>query len=300
MISETSAQPSGFSLPTAEEPSAGGFIDKQLSRAHILHDMVYHLGAINTSKVLYNRIIGLQSQYDLITVNEPQIRFPLHLAINPTDLHGYTEVFKDNAYSLPERLEDSVNGRQIVDLGGFTGMAAAFLASRHPDSPVLSVEPHHRNYTLLQTNAKPYGGQITPHFAAVSPVHGTALASHPSGQTHDYMGTNFSVEAEDGFSNPVSLDTLPSTIVPEDILAEMEGDTIGILKVDIEGAERALFLSKGIHELLSRTAVLMIETHDRLMPGCEQAVHTAVAQHPFHEQSFSSHTATFIQSQLIH
>lgn len=299
MASGVSVGGSEFELSAADEVLEESFIQQQMARGRMVQDMIHHLGFMNTCRVVYGRLAGAEERNDVITVNQPHLSFPVRMTINPIDLYNYEEVIKDRAYELPDGLHDDMNGRQIVDLGGFIGLAATFLASRYADSPVLSVEPHPRNYALLEANAEPYEGRIQTRFAAVSPVPGVALATHHGSHTQDYMGNNFSVDTDDGFSNLVPLDRLPPAITPEDIVAQTGGDTIGILKVDIEGAERALFRSEGIHELLSRTAVLMVETHDRLMPGCDEAVRSAVARHGFsEEESLSCHTTTFVQAGL--
>jgi Methyltransferase FkbM domain len=52
-------------------------------------------------------------------------------------------------------------------------------------------------------------------------------------------------------------------------------DRIDLLKVDVEGAERALLASSGRIEDVD---MMVIELHDRLQPGCTDAFTAATAE----------------------
>ena len=54
---------------------------------------------------------------------------------------------------------------------------------------------------------------------------------------------------------------------------------IDILKIDVEGAERAIFERKPAW--LSRVRALLIETHDQFVPGCSQAVFDALSSYQY-------------------
>ena len=274
----------------------GDFLEEQLGRAHRLRNMVELLGPVNTSRTLYARFAP-NSVTDIVINNQPRLRFPLQLTTTPSDTANYRDIFGDNDYELPKEFDELIDGLPIVDMGAFIGISAAYFASRYQRSQILAVEPHYRNYSLLEVNAKPYNGQITPIFGAISPKRGIAMPSHPSGtDPHAYMGNIFSVNGQNGFPHQAQVDRSPTAILPEDIADRVEG-SIGILKVDIEGAEKALFLSDGISELLRRTTVLMIETHDRFMSGCSQAVEAAVKHSRLKEIPLTPHTKTYVNKQ---
>jgi hypothetical protein len=54
---------------------------------------------------------------------------------------------------------------------------------------------------------------------------------------------------------------------------------IDILKIDIKGAETAVFEAPGCHAWLPRVRVLLIELHDHLYPGSEQTFLEAINQY---------------------
>jgi len=298
MAHEASVDGAGLQLDHPEEVT-NGFIQKQHDRIGMLRSMVDSIGVINTGRAVYDRMRsrGAYGRNDIVQATASQARFPLLVGINPNDLANYTEIFREDVYALPSEIADTVDGKYIVDLGAFTGLATAYLASRYRKSQLLSVEPNPRNYELLAANAEPFGEQIKPLFAAVSPVPGVVGASHPRGDAHDYMSIHFAVG--DTGLEPVPLARVPEVVTPTDIVRQTGEDAIGILKVDIEGAEQALFQSGAVDELLGRTAVLMIETHDRYVAGCTDAVRTAIMRNGFERHASESHTATFLNPDFV-
>jgi hypothetical protein len=84
-----------------------------------------------------------------------------------------------------------------------------------------------------------------------------------------------------------------ATITPDEILESAQGNEIGILKVDIEGAERELFLSGAIDTLLRQAGVLLVETHDQFQPGASEAVYNAAIRSGMLASSANPHTEMY-------
>jgi hypothetical protein len=68
-----------------------------------------------------------------------------------------------------------------------------------------------------------------------------------------------------------------------DILRESGFDHIDILKLDIEGAEKELF-REGWEEWLPKVRMIVIELHDRFVPGCSQSFYSAILKRPFRQE----------------
>ena len=60
---------------------------------------------------------------------------------------------------------------------------------------------------------------------------------------------------------------------------ELGLDTIDVLKVDIEGAEKEVF--SGEREWLAKVKVVILELHEEARPGCETAVSNAMNEFNF-------------------
>ena len=79
---------------------------------------------------------------------------------------------------------------------------------------------------------------------------------------------------------PVQIQALT---IPE--LVQLSGfKRIGILKIDIEGAEKELF-SSGFEDWLGLVDLLIIELHDNLRDGCSQAFYRALTHYEFSQFS---------------
>jgi hypothetical protein len=79
---------------------------------------------------------------------------------------------------------------------------------------------------------------------------------------------------------PVTDTACVPSITIGDILDQIGGQPIDLLKLDIEGSEFDLF-SKNAGQWLDRVKVIAIEFHDRFRPGCAHAFYSALAPRSF-------------------
>jgi FkbM family methyltransferase len=260
---------------------------KQIERAKRVVSIARSAGVMNAAKCIYSKITDTPMDHKM-RMHPSGLRFPIEMTTALSDIYNYDEVIRSRVYSLPSILRQRINGKPIVDMGAYIGLSAAYFASRHPDSPVLAVEPHDRNFRILSSNTAAYGGQIGVRQAAFVSQEGgvgrTILESPDAHMTHLY-----SADGTDG-GNP---GTIAEAMTPGRVLDEVDGAEIGLLKVDIEGAERDVFGSTGIDELLAQTQLLMIETHDRFVPGSSDAVEAAVANNGMQELAANPHTTVY-------
>ncbi len=73
-------------------------------------------------------------------------------------------------------------------------------------------------------------------------------------------------------------------ITIEKILEDSGRDRIGILKLDIEGAEKELFESN-YKNWIEKVDVLIIELHDRIKQSCAVSFFSVIDKEPFHQFS---------------
>ena len=132
--------------------------------------------------------------------------------------------------------------RFIVDAGGYIGDSAALFLSRYPNARCVVIEPGSA-YGWAVLNLRRYGERAV--------LHQAALMSSP--------GFCRVQEADTGSEAHVDINgTIKAITVPE-ILASSPHGRIDILKVDIEGAEVALFQSAA--EWLPFVDCITIELH---------------------------------------
>jgi FkbM family methyltransferase len=182
-----------------------------------------------------------------------------------SDRASFEHVF-GGAYELDVPTEPKL----IVDLGANAGYASVFFALRYPSARVVAVEPVPDNAKLVRKNVSRIGRVDVVEAAAWPRTVRLTLVDPGKG----YWGMRV---AEDP-AGAIAVVTVP------DLLERAGADRIDILKVDIEGAEEQLFSENT--GWLERVGLLVVELHDRFVPGCRAALDGALERSGvrFHEQ----------------
>ncbi|MGI6854034.1 FkbM family methyltransferase [Mesorhizobium sp. 1B3] len=148
----------------------------------------------------------------------------------------------------------------IIDAGGYIGTAAIVLAEAYPEATVVTLEPSKANFALLKQNVSNYKN-IVPMNKALAPEPGvTTLNNRGTGQ----WGFTIVSRPED---NPASeaMEQVECVTIGM-LMAQFGASGIGVLKLDIEGGERALFSTDT--GWIAKTEAICIELHDRIVHGC--------------------------------
>ena len=166
-----------------------------------------------------------------------------------TDRFAFEEIFMRGDYDV---FHSDESPRNIVDIGANVGYASAYFLARFPDAHVLAVEPDAGNLALARRNLAPFGDRVTLVEGAVwSHRTGLCIVREPD-------------EGEWGITMRECRSGEPADLVGMDMteVIARAGDTeIDLLKIDIEGGERALFVADATH-WLSRVRMLIVELHD--------------------------------------
>ena len=146
----------------------------------------------------------------------------------------------------------------IIDGGANVGYSSLVFARHYPDATIVGVEPDAGNCEMFRKNCADYS-QIHLLEGAIWPRRSMLEITNP-----DAAAFEFQVGEADGGDHLVRAYTIPEII-------EMHGyERVNLLKLDIEGAEHALF-TQGEGEWLDRVDVIVVELHDRYIPGCTEA-----------------------------
>lgn len=114
----------------------------------------------------------------------------------------------------------------IIDAGAYIGDTATYFLSRFPQAKVIALEPNPDSYQMAMRNLAPYGERAI--------LLQKGLFSDEKVHLFSGSGTGAAI-ASSGFQ--IECTTIPS------LLEQYSIPRIGILKMDIEGAEEAIFLS---------------------------------------------------------
>lgn len=190
---------------------------------------------------------------------------PQRVRVGGSDPFALREVFRDEAYRLPDDVPPLPPAAFIVDAGANVGYAAVWLAARHPDASVVAVEPESSNHALLLANTRDMP-RIHPVRAALWHERTAVRLEDPN------LGAwAFRTHAGDG---PAGGRRVPTVTLPG-LMEAFGRERIDLLKLDVEGAEREL-LANDPGPWLDRTDRIVMETHDRFHPGCSEALAQAV------------------------
>jgi FkbM family methyltransferase len=193
------------------------------------------------------------------------LKEPFSLSNNPYDYATFEEVLLRREYDI----ELSFEPKNIIDAGANIGLTALFLANKYPGAAIVSLEPDDENFKLLSQNVSAYKNII--------PLKGGLWFKDAFLEIVDEaVGNNaFRVE-EVGADHDLAIRAygLPT------IMKQQEWEHIDLLKIDIEGSEKKLF-EKNFEDWLPKVRVLIIELHDRMVPGSSKAVFKAINNYDF-------------------
>ena len=240
-------------------------------RRYFLNDynsFVNYFGESETFRIL--------SSGEIVDVITPNLPHPIWIRPVSSDIPTFRQVFIDEHY----RAELDFEPKTIVDAGSNIGLASLYFLGRYPNARIISIEPEANNYNLLLFNTKPYGSLEALNKALWYKNGADLTIINP-----DSDAWGFQVgEIEDG-------QQLVRTISMPAILQRVA--SIDLLKMDIEGAEKALFEHEP-YECLPFVSSIFIEIHDNIVPGSSDLILTTLGQAGF-RLAQTGHVQVFIR-----
>ena len=219
-------------------------------------------GKLRGLKVFYQ--INYQKK-KLLAVKVPQSRTPIFLRSQTSDIDTFLEIFFAEEYAMDINISPAL----IIDGGANIGLSSVYFSNKYPEARILAVEPDLSNFEILKLNTSHYLN-IMPIRAGIWHQRGRLKIANP---TADSWG--FQVEQTESEESSFEATTI------NDLLALANSNSIDILKLDIEGAEKEVLSYN--KDWLARVKVLAIEVHDYIKPGCREALFSAIAPYDFAE-----------------
>ncbi|WP_017653948.1 FkbM family methyltransferase [Fortiea contorta] len=164
------------------------------------------------------------------------------------DLFVLYEIFLDGCYHIPKSwLQEATC---IVDLGANVGITSLFFTTYFPQAKYVLVEPSTSNFSVLKRNVSwlEQCNQAQVIEGAVSNFSGELKFCNSPWSWGGYLDNNSSEE------------TIVRSYTMTEIMQLSGLNTIDILKVDIEGAEKQLFSEQ--NEWLKNVKLIIAELHD--------------------------------------
>jgi FkbM family methyltransferase len=196
---------------------------------------------------------------------------------NVSDKAIFKQVFLEKQYVNP--FFDIPGAATIIDAGANIGASVLWFAHQFPGASIVAVEPEKSNFELLRANTA-HDQRVIPLQAAIWYKAEPVIIANPDDQAASFnVETGVTASGIDG-------------ITIDSIMAERGWNTIDILKMDIEGAEKIIFSQPNI-PWLGKVKVLIIELHDQSRPGCAMTFFKALQKYEynayFHHENILIH-----------
>jgi len=183
------------------------------------------LGVRGILAISVNLICGSPTHLPLAT---DKVRHPLFVRLRTSDAELFRSIFLEKEYHYPL----AFSPRTIVDIGANCGMTSVFYANQYPDALVVAVEPETSNFAALVKNTRAYPN-VVPVQAALWGGDGQVEVFPGWPVTENWGKWGFRVR------NGIGCRALTLTT----LMREFGIETVDILKIDVEGAEREIFSS---------------------------------------------------------
>jgi FkbM family methyltransferase len=151
------------------------------------------------------------------------------------------------------------NAEAIVDGGSYIGFAALALADMFPESRIFAIEPDPENFHLLVRNTAAAPNIVTINCGLMAESRTVTLLNPGNGEWA------FSAVTEVGGAKRAEIPGLSI----KDLTKKFKLSRIDVLKLDIEGAEKAIF--ENSKDWIASVAIIFAELHERLVPGTLRA-----------------------------
>lgn len=153
--------------------------------------------------------------------------------------------------------------RVIIDAGANIGLASVQFAIKYPQATIYSIEPEDKNFAVLKKNTGAYSN--------INPIQAAVMNYDGAGTVVDIGEGDLAYQVKE--DEPEGMQSVECISIPS--LCEKNAiSKIDLLKIDIEGAEKEIFL--GDCAWLENVSVLVIELHERYKEGCNEAVFNAI------------------------
>jgi len=179
-----------------------------------------------------------------------------------TDRWIWAEVFDDRANDCV----DLESASWIIDAGANVGYTAVWFAERYPKAQVIAIEPDTENFEILCANVA-HESRIIPMLAAVTPK-GAPRQRVVFGSEQGHPAGFRTLDIDDSAEAGEDTDAVDAVDIAS-LMERFDIEHLDLLKMDIEGAERAVF--DDCADWIDRVEAIIVEVHDRLVPGCSES-----------------------------
>ena len=211
-----------------------------MHRLTTLRQLISLLGLIQTVRIMFGRLLGAST----VSVRVRESATPLTIRFNNSDIVLLLGVFLHGDCRVTLEPHPTL----ILDLGANTGLTARAWAHQFPSAHILAVEPDASTYELCAKNNLTRPGTICLN-RMIGPKSGFGKAVNPEAISMARQFSALPAGVMDGIrTSPI-----------EELLDEHPSPGPVLIKMDIEGAEIALF--EQADAWIHRVQAVLVEPH---------------------------------------
>jgi FkbM family methyltransferase len=206
---------------------------------------------------------------NLVKISCQNYQYPFFLRNDSVDVGEYKSIIIESKYDCCVEREPDV----IIDAGANIGLSVIYFANKYQKSKIIAIEPEDSNYKILEKNTEKYPNVHLIKAALWDSVGNIKLLDTGLGNNGFMVGTG---QDYDQITTPYITELgLTDTVTIEKIMMDYSIETIDILKIDIEGAEKEVL--ERSNDWIGKVNAIIIELHERMKKGCEKAFKKSIA-----------------------
>lgn len=218
---------------------------------------------------LVARAYGRDPVHSTYRIHVPRSRDTVLCRAVSSDRRTFQQVFEEGEYR--DLLDPALPNPVIVDAGANVGYTSVLFLTSFPGASVIAIEPDPRNFAMLERNLAPWSHRVRLVRGALWPTPGSiTIRTHAPGALQEWASyVDGAPHAEQADGDAIEV----TAIDPPSLVALAPNNRIDLMKIDIEGAELALFAHDDL-SWVDQVDGFGIELHG---PECEAAFRAAVA-----------------------
>jgi FkbM family methyltransferase len=193
----------------------------------------------------------------LYRLSRKDVPFPIFLRLNSSDVATYEDLFSKDDYHFAVQKPPAT----IIDAGANIGLASIKFANRWPDATIVAIEPEAGNFRLLKKNVAAYKNVIPVQAALWNRSGRIRIIDTGLGNWAFMTRAQSSPEVQAG-----STEHEIQAMTMDELMDVYQLDTIDILKIDIEGAEKEVFADTSAW--IEKVNAIIVELHEHMKSGC--------------------------------
>jgi len=221
-----------------------------VARARTLIVLVREAEGLKNKTLLFRYLTSRTRRESLSLASHKSIwiqlkRCQFWFGVGASELFSYVEIFVDDDYRMSE-LTDLTGSEIVLDIGANVGLFALAMTGVNPNTLIYSFEPNPDPYSRLLLNLE------ANHASKVTPV-AWAVYSECGQKKFNTAGATTGGSLDDHGGSIVNCTTV------DEFCAERGIRSVGVLKIDVEGAE--LEVLRGAQRVLAFTKYVVVECH---------------------------------------